>query len=113
MRLFGGLFPRGGVGFRLGLELELGQLLALAVAEQLVAAGAVLRRASDGAGAVPGGGLHSERRVGADAHGGNPGVVADLIGERRLENAAVNRLGVRRGLWRLSSLELKIARHDI
>ena len=35
---------------------------------------------------------------GADAHGGKPGVVADLVGERRLEHAAVDRLGLRRGL---------------
>src|SRR5665213_1494400 len=60
--LFGGLFPRGGVGFWLSLELELGQILALAlaVAEQLILAGAVLHRTGDVLGAVPGRCLHRE-----------------------------------------------------
>ena len=76
-------------------------------------------------GAVPGGGLHRERRIDqmrprqrhevgaaggddgvdlvgagdrADAHRRDAGVVADLVGERRLVHAAVDRLGVRRGL---------------
>ena len=34
----------------------------------------------------------------ADAHGGDPGLVADLVGERRLEHAAVDRLRVAHGL---------------
>ena len=34
----------------------------------------------------------------ADAHRGDAGLVADLVGERRLEHAAVDRLGIGRGL---------------
>src|SRR4051812_20595801 len=59
------LLPRGGVALRLRLQFQFLQIgaLTLAVAEELVAAGLVLRRAVDRRRAVPGRRLHGERRI--------------------------------------------------
>src|SRR5215472_8633980 len=56
------LLPGVAMALGLGLELELLELLAVAhaVAENLVLAGEILRRAVDRRRAVPGGGLHGE-----------------------------------------------------
>src|SRR5262249_11786698 len=108
-----------GLGFCLAAQVPPLLAVASAVAEDLLLAGEVLRRAVDLFGAVPGRRLHCEigidevrarerneigapgrddgidlirRRDGADAHGGKPALVADLIGERGLEHAAEDRL---------------------
>src|SRR5215468_11536228 len=113
------------LGFR--LEAQVSPLLAVAraVAENLLLAGEILRRTMDARGAVPGRRLHAEIRVDevrarqrdeigaaggddgvdlvgggdrADALRGKRGVVADLIGKRRLEHATEDRLRVGDGL---------------
>src|SRR5262249_61468900 len=62
LALLRSLLPGVAVALGLGLELELLELLAVAhaVAEDLVLAGEILRRAVDRRRAVPGGGLHGE-----------------------------------------------------
>ncbi len=119
--------PGVAVALGLGLELQFLEVLAVAhaVAENLVLTGEILRRAVDRRRAVPGGRLHGEigidqmracerhqvRAAGRDdrvdlvgggdgphAHGGEPGLVADLVGERSLEHAAEHRLRVGCGL---------------
>src|SRR5436853_359456 len=100
------------MAFWLGLAPEFPQIGAIAhtVAEDLVAAREILRRALDVGRAIPGGSLHGEKRIDqmrpceryqigtarghdrvhligggdcADAHGGEPTLVADLLRERR------------------------------
>src|SRR5215471_11969161 len=121
------LLPSVAVALGLGLEAQVSPLLAVAgaVAENLLLAGEILRRTMDARGAVPGRRLHGEVRVDqvrarqrdeigaaggddgvdlvggrdrADAHRRERGLVADLIGERRLEHAAEDGLRVRDGL---------------
>src|SRR6202046_2528297 len=111
-----------GAGFRLSLNFEIVEILPVAdaVAEDLLLAGLILRRAGN-LRAVPGRRPHGEGRIDqmrasqrhqvgaargedgvdlircrdvADAHGGDTRLVADLLGERRLEHAAVDRLGI-------------------
>src|ERR1700716_2888367 len=98
------------------LQPQVAQLLAVAnaVAEDLVLPGGILRRTVDGRRAVPGRRPHGEIGIdqvragerdevgapsrddavdlvggggGADAHGGEPGLVADLVGERRSDSS--------------------------
>src|SRR6516225_3979801 len=121
------LLPGVAVPLGLGLEPQVLKLVAVAgaVAEDLLLAGEILRRTMDARGAVPGRRLHGEVRVDqvrarqrdeigaaggddgvdlvrgrdrADAHGRERGLVADLIGKRRLEHAAEDRLRVGDGL---------------
>src|SRR5262249_25380019 len=113
------------LGFRLEPEVSPPLAVAGAVAENLLLAGEILRRTMDARSAVPGRRLHRKIRVDevwarqrdeigapggddgvdlvggrdrADAHRGERGLVADLIGERRLEHAAEDGLRVGDGL---------------
>src|SRR5216683_6013703 len=116
-----------GPGLRLSLNFEVVEILpvAHAVAENLFLSRQILRRAEYILRAVPGGGFHRERRIDqmratkrhqiraaggqdgidlvggrdvTDAHSGDTGLVANLIGEWRLEHAAIDRLRVAHGL---------------
>src|SRR5579872_6477008 len=122
-----GLRLQLGAGLRLSLNFKLLEILpvSLAVAENLVPARQILRRAEHLTGPVPGGSLQRKRRVNqmrapernqigpaggknginlvgrgdvADTHGRHACFVADLIGERGLEHAAIDRLRVAHGL---------------
>src|SRR5919107_1500252 len=64
-RFLAGLHLQFGPGLGLGLDLQVVEILPVAhgVAEDLVLAGEILRRAMDALRAVPGGGLHGEERV--------------------------------------------------
>src|SRR5215475_10731036 len=115
-------------GFRLSLNLEVLEILpvAHAIAENLLLSWHILRRA-ERIRAVPGRRLYGERRIDqmrpaerdevgtaggedrvdlirrgdvTDTHGGDAGLVANLIGERRLEHATIDRLGIAHGLSR-------------
>src|SRR5262245_40470443 len=117
------LLPGVAVSLWFRLEAQVSPFLAVAraIAENLLLAGEVLRRTMDARGAVPGRRLHAEIRVDevrarqrdeigaaggddgvdlvrgrdrADAHGRERGLVADLIGKRRLEHAAEDGLRV-------------------
>src|SRR6185436_2712358 len=108
---------------RLSLNFQLFELLPipLAVPENLLLAGQVLRRAEHPLGPIPSRGLQREARVDqmrppkgyqisaagsqngvdlvgrsdvADAHGGDAGFIANLIGEWRLKHAAIYRTRV-------------------
>src|SRR5712671_6361414 len=112
-----------GPGLRLSLNFQIVEILAVAhaVAENLFLARQILRWAEYRLRAVPGRGLQRERRIDqmrpaqrdeigapgredgvdlircgdvADAHGGDTRLVTDLFGERCLEHAAIDRLGV-------------------
>src|SRR6266446_8492851 len=117
------LLPGVAVPLGLGLEAQVSPLLAVAdtVAENLLLAGEILWRTMNAKDAVPGRRLQAEIRVDevrarqrdeigaaggddgvdlvgggdrADAHRGKRGLVADLIGKRRLEHTAEDGLRV-------------------
>src|SRR3569623_765542 len=112
---------RPGLGLSLNPELLHVLAIAHAVAEYLLLAGQILRRAEHPVSPIPGRGLHGEEGIDqmrpaecdeigppsrqngiglvggsdvADAHGRNARLVADLVGERGLEHTSIDRLGV-------------------
>src|SRR3954469_2447166 len=116
-----------GPGLRLSLNFQILEILtiAYAVAENLLFARQILRRTEYGIGTIPRRRLQRERRVDqmraperhkigaarrengidliwcrdvADTHGCDARLIANLLGERRLEHSAKNGLGVAHGL---------------